>query len=456
MKTPPRRAQILDELETQHPDADTELHYRNAVRAAGGDDPVGAVDRRSASTWSRRRCSSAIPTRAALAKATTGRARAADPLDRLLPREVESAARHGAGAGRAARRRGAGRHGRAGRAARRRPQDGERRARPRARRAGAAGRSPRAARREPHRHRRVATIRSSSSSSCAARCRRSAGRATSDTLILHGRRICRPKPLCDQCVVRDDCDYFQTVVARSSTQADAAPATGAAERERRKRSTQPWTADDSSSSSLRRSPRFRAASATRCRTSPSSSRTSRRASCSTRWRSSRPTRCSASIRARRSPSGAGATATRCPTASCSSRVRTSATREDEDDLVVAIGETLIHEIGHYFGLSEEEIEEIEEQYWRGEGDADRGAGTDVRPCASCERESGSASTSSSRRGSTRSSRAIDPQPDDTFLEIGPGRGALTRPLAGAREAGHRVRDRPRPRRRAPRPKPSRT
>jgi predicted Zn-dependent protease with MMP-like domain len=38
--------------------------------------------------------------------------------------------------------------------------------------------------------------------------------------------------------------------------------------------------------------------------------------------------------------------------------------EDEDDLVVAIGETLIHEIGHYFGLSEEEIEHIEEQYWR--------------------------------------------------------------------------------------------
>ena len=41
--------------------------------------------------------------------------------------------------------------------------------------------------------------------------------------------------------------------------------------------------------------------------------------------------------------------------------------EDEDDLIVAIGETLIHEIGHYFGLSEEEIEEIEERYWRGDG-----------------------------------------------------------------------------------------
>ena len=43
-----------------------------------------------------------------------------------------------------------------------------------------------------------------------------------------------------------------------------------------------------------------------------------------------------------------------------------ASSADEDDLVVCIGETLIHEIGHYFGLSEEEIEEIEEKYWRGE------------------------------------------------------------------------------------------
>ena len=37
----------------------------------------------------------------------------------------------------------------------------------------------------------------------------------SDTLILHGRRICRPKPLCDQCVVRDHCDYFRLVVSRA-------------------------------------------------------------------------------------------------------------------------------------------------------------------------------------------------------------------------------------------------
>jgi endonuclease-3 len=40
---------------------------------------------------------------------------------------------------------------------------------------------------------------------------------TSDTLILHGRRVCKPKPLCDQCVVRDDCEYFQTVVAVERT-----------------------------------------------------------------------------------------------------------------------------------------------------------------------------------------------------------------------------------------------
>jgi len=37
---------------------------------------------------------------------------------------------------------------------------------------------------------------------------------TSDTLILHGRRICKPKPLCDRCAVAADCDYFQTVIAR--------------------------------------------------------------------------------------------------------------------------------------------------------------------------------------------------------------------------------------------------
>jgi predicted Zn-dependent protease with MMP-like domain len=40
--------------------------------------------------------------------------------------------------------------------------------------------------------------------------------------------------------------------------------------------------------------------------------------------------------------------------------------EDEDEIRAVIGETLIHEVGHYFGLSEEEIEDIEARYWRGE------------------------------------------------------------------------------------------
>jgi len=38
---------------------------------------------------------------------------------------------------------------------------------------------------------------------------------TSDTLILHGRRICKPRPLCDQCAVRDVCDYYRKVVRRA-------------------------------------------------------------------------------------------------------------------------------------------------------------------------------------------------------------------------------------------------
>jgi endonuclease-3 len=38
---------------------------------------------------------------------------------------------------------------------------------------------------------------------------------TSDTLILHGRRICKPRPLCDRCAVRDRCDFFRSGKAAS-------------------------------------------------------------------------------------------------------------------------------------------------------------------------------------------------------------------------------------------------
>ena len=40
----------------------------------------------------------------------------------------------------------------------------------------------------------------------------------SDVQILHGRRVCRPKPLCPRCSVRKDCDYY-----RSLGPAEAAP-----------------------------------------------------------------------------------------------------------------------------------------------------------------------------------------------------------------------------------------
>ena len=38
--------------------------------------------------------------------------------------------------------------------------------------------------------------------------------------------------------------------------------------------------------------------------------------------------------------------------------------EDEEDVRACVAETVIHEFGHYFGLNEEEIAEIEERYWR--------------------------------------------------------------------------------------------
>jgi endonuclease III len=40
---------------------------------------------------------------------------------------------------------------------------------------------------------------------------------TSDTLILHGRRVCKPRPLCDRCVVRADCDFYAQLTRAAST-----------------------------------------------------------------------------------------------------------------------------------------------------------------------------------------------------------------------------------------------
>jgi len=43
----------------------------------------------------------------------------------------------------------------------------------------------------------------------------------SDTLILHGRRICKPKPLCDKCAVPADCNYYRQVVSRPRRKAQS-------------------------------------------------------------------------------------------------------------------------------------------------------------------------------------------------------------------------------------------
>jgi endonuclease-3 len=39
---------------------------------------------------------------------------------------------------------------------------------------------------------------------------------TSDTLILHGRRVCKPAPLCDRCAVREVCLFFRTLARRKT------------------------------------------------------------------------------------------------------------------------------------------------------------------------------------------------------------------------------------------------
>src|ERR671921_2773134 len=46
---------------------------------------------------------------------------------------------------------------------------------------------------------------------------------------------------------------------------------------------------------------------------------------------------------------------------------------DDEEIRDCVAETVIHEFGHYFGMSEDEIQEIEEKYWRGGARADAGA-----------------------------------------------------------------------------------
>lgn len=47
----------------------------------------------------------------------------------------------------------------------------------------------------------------------------------SDVQILHGRRVCRPKPLCGQCSVRDECDFYRNEILPAAREGRLRPAT---------------------------------------------------------------------------------------------------------------------------------------------------------------------------------------------------------------------------------------
>ena len=180
---------------------------------------------------------------------------------------------------------------------------------------------------------------------------------TSDTLILHGRRICKPRPLCDRCAVRGDCDFYAHLTRSTSTR--PAPAV-----EKREAGRDAGTV-------------HRASSKMPCATSPGDF--------ATRWptwrwwskksprgaprrNGRRPGRhtSSASIRESRCPQRGWSYGNALPDRISIYQIPIEDACEDDDEIRDCVAETVIHEFGHYFGMSEEEIEEIEEKYWRGE------------------------------------------------------------------------------------------
>ncbi len=94
MKTPTETRHILDLLETQHPDADTELDYKNAYQLL-----VATI--LSAQSTDRRvnlvtpALFKKYPNAKALAKASASGTRASDSFDRVFSPEIQGAYRHG-------------------------------------------------------------------------------------------------------------------------------------------------------------------------------------------------------------------------------------------------------------------------------------------------------------------------------------------------------------------------
>jgi endonuclease-3 len=192
----------------------------------------------------------------------------------------------------------------------------------------------------------------------------------SDTLILHGRRICKPKPLCPRCNVRPDCDFLshrlhdQAHQAWWSLESREVPcqARGKEDGEEGREEVTKELSRARRGSDRHHSLRF----ARQVRNVAIVIEDEPSDDCSTRMESKTAARCWASTTARRSLSAAGATAISCPIASRCFSLPSRTTATDEDEIFVAIGETLIHELGHYFGMSEEEIDVIEDDTGAGD------------------------------------------------------------------------------------------
>ena len=206
MKTSKQTQAILDKLESQHPDADTELHYTTPfellvatmLSAQSTDQRVNMV---TPALFKR------YPNARTLSKSTTAELEPqilTTGFFRQKSKALISMANalvdnHGGEVPR--------RHGSAHCAVGRRPQNRERRPRP----------CPRRTRLPVDRHvLRVSNRIGIAGGEDAVKVEGHLSRLlpparwtrASDTMILHGRRICKPKPLCDQCAVQDDCDYF--------------------------------------------------------------------------------------------------------------------------------------------------------------------------------------------------------------------------------------------------------
>ena len=209
VKPPATVTKIFDALDRHHPNADTELVHRNAfellvatiLSAQSTDARVNLV---TPALFAR------FPDARALAGARSGRAREADPLNGIFQTEVEIADRH------------------VDDAASRSTAD---RCRPTWRRWSRCPAWAARPRTSCSATRSACPAFPSIGTCCASRIGSVSSRTTipvkveaqlcemlpperwtraSDALILHGRRICRPKPLCQRCNVRPHCDFYRT------------------------------------------------------------------------------------------------------------------------------------------------------------------------------------------------------------------------------------------------------